>query len=111
MGLVLGALLLANTSPVHAQAESFAPTAFATCPNKAFLTQGNVPQTYGVNLITGDYNVRALDHGTSRPLNAVGFNSNDRFIYAWNYELGQPVRIHNDWQFEELGNVNITNNN
>lgn len=91
--------------------ELFAPSAFQTCPSKAFLTQGTLPSTYSVNLITGDYNAIAVDHGTDRPLNAVGFNSNDGFMYAWSYEYNQPARIHNDWQIEPLSGVNITDSN
>ncbi|MDB4224627.1 LruC domain-containing protein [Granulosicoccus sp.] len=88
--------------------ELLAPTAFTECPAKAFLTQGKQPSTYAVNLVTGDYNVVALSHGTSSPLNAVGFNTHDNFFYGWSREHNQPARIHNDWQIEPLSDVNIT---
>ena len=57
--------------------QEFARTAFTECPAKAFLTQGKQPSTYAVNLVTGDYNVVALSHGTLSPLNALGFNTHD----------------------------------
>ncbi len=94
-----------------AQDDTFAASAFATCPSEAFLTQGAVPQTFGLDLITGDYTVEAMSHGTTRSLNALGFNENDRFFYGWSYEHGQPVRVHNDWGMEVLGDINVTNNN
>ncbi len=106
---LLGAVFLYSSGAVHAQ-DSFSPTAFSTCPSKAFLTQGKLPQTYGINLVTGDYTVMAQDHFTDQPLNAVGFNGNDRFIYAWSYEYNEPVRIHNDWEFDVLSGINITDN-
>jgi len=31
--------------------------AFEECPAQAFLTQGSIPKTYGVDLVTGDYRV------------------------------------------------------
>ncbi len=99
------------SGPVSAQEVTFAATAFDGCPAKAFLTQGKVAQTYAINLVTGDYQLIAPQHGVSRPLNGVGFNENDRFIYAWSYEHNQPARIHNDWSVEPLEGVNITNQN
>lgn len=88
--------------------DALAPTAFVECPAKAFLTQGKQPSTYSVNLVTGNYNIVALSHGTSSPLNGVGFNTNDHFFYGWSREYNQPARIHNDWQIEPLLGVNIT---
>lgn len=95
---------------VHAQA-ALAPTAFNECPSKAFLTQGTQPSTYAVNLVTGDYNIIAASHGTTKSLNGVGFNTNDQFFYGWSYEHKQPARIHNDWQIEPLIGVNSTDSN
>lgn len=111
--LKISSLLLASSlfSPVTQAQEVFSPTSFDTCPTQAFLTQGKLPKTYGVNLVTGDYNVEAQSHGTTNGLNATGFNSNDRFFYGWSYEHKQPARIHNDWQIEPLTGVNITDSN
>lgn len=102
------ATLSAIGATAHAQEGTFSATAFDTCPSQAFLTQGQVPATFGVNLVTGHYTVHATTHGVSQPLNAVGFNENDRFLYGWSYQHGQPARIHNDWSVESLGDVNIT---
>ena len=94
-----------------AQEVTFAETAFDSCPAKAFLTQGKTPQTYAINLVTGDYQQVAATHGVKSPLNGVGFNSNDRFFYGWSYEHRQPARVHNDWTVEPLGDINVTNQN
>lgn len=107
--VIFGLTLVDGLSPqsLHAQ-ETIAPTAFVECPAKAFLTQGRNPSTYAVNLVTGDYNAIALSHGTSSPLNAVGFNTNDHYFYGWSYEHNQPARIHSNWQVEPLVDVNST---
>ena len=106
--LVLVLSLLSHS----AEAQEETPiTAFQECPAKAFLTQGKRPRTYAVNLVTGDYNVIALSHGTTSPLDGVGFNTNDNYFYGWSYEHKQPARIHNDWQIEPLEGVNITDQN
>lgn len=112
LGPIFALAIIAGLNPVdvHAQA-ALAPTAFSECPSKAFLTQGRQPSTYSLNLVTGDYNVIALGHGTSSPLNAVGFNTHDQFFYGWSYEHKQPARIHNDWTIEPLDGVNTTSSN
>ena len=107
-GLLLASSLYSQG--VHAQ-EGLAPTAFVDCPAKAFLTQGKHPATYSVNLVTGNYNLVALSHGTTSSLNGIGFNTNDHFFYGWSYEHNQPARIHNDWQIEPLLGVNSTDSN
>lgn len=102
-------------SPIsHAVAQEFSPTAFTECSVYAYLTQGTLSRTYGVDLLTGDYSVYAENHShqgvtdTGR-LNALGFNPNDRFVYGWSYTLRQPVRVHSDWSAEALtDNANIT---
>lgn len=95
----------------QAQEGGFAATAFSECPSEAFLTQGSNPQTYGVNLVTGHYTVEAATHGVNSGLNGLGFNENDRFLYGWSYTHNEPVRIHNDWSLEPLGDINITTAN
>ena len=76
--------------------------AFDTCPAEGFLIQGATARTYAVDLTTGDYSLETTDHGLPGVLNAVGFNPNDGYLYAWSRELGQPVRIHSDWHAEPL---------
>lgn len=107
-GLILACIAF---SEIVLSQVAFAPTAFPGCPTKAFLTQGKQPSTYAVNLVTGNYNTIALTHGSSSPLNGVGFNTHDNFFYGWSHEHSQPVRIHNDWQIEPLPYVNITTAN
>jgi LruC domain-containing protein len=71
---------------------------FESCPSKAFLMQQTTAQLYGVNLVTGNYDLLADDLGTSGKINAVGFNFHDNYIYGWGYEWGTLVRIGSDFQ-------------
>jgi len=73
-------------------------TPFESCPSKAFLMQQQVAQLYGVNLVTGNYELLSDDLGTNDKINAVGFNFHDNYIYGWGYEWGTLVRIGNDFQ-------------
>lgn len=100
--LAAPALLLATT--VQA-----AP--FTECPSKAFLTQGSVPGTYGVDLATGDFQVLAQSMGVKQSVNGLGFNPNDRFLYGWSYEHWSPARIHSDFSVEALPVENIGQTN
>lgn len=111
LSLVAAALLAAQLSSAYAQDSEFAASAFSECPSQAFLTQGKVPQTFGINLVTGHYSIETQDHGVNRVINGLGFNENDRYLYGWSYEHGQPARIHNDWSVEPLGDINVTNQN
>ena len=97
--------------PAILLSQSALAEAFNECPAQAFLTQGTSPQTYGLNLVTGDYTVLTSDMGTNNTLNGLGFNPVDQFIYGWSYEHGVPVRIHSDWQIEPLDVDNISGKN
>ena len=98
-------------APLLLMASSAWAEPFSECPAKAFLTQGSVPSTYGVNLVTGDYQVVGDTMGVSRPVNGLGFNSNDNFLYGWSYEHGKPARVHDDFSVEPLETINIDNGN
>lgn len=100
-GLLLGGLLLCSPAALFAES-------FTECPSRAFLTQGTVAKTYGVNLVTGDFNLFQDDMGTNNKINAVGFNPNDRYLYAWSSEHNTAVRIHSDFKIEPLPVKNIT---
>ena len=92
-------------------AQSVLAQPFDNCPSHAFLTQGTMPQTFAVDLISGDYRVAADYMGTSKPVNALGFNSVDQYLYGWSKEHNAPVRVHSDFSIEVLSVENITNNN
>ena len=77
------AVALALGAPLAGLAPGAHAAAFQSCPSEGFLTQGSVPRTYAVDLVTGDYSIAASAHGTDRSLNAVGFNPNDQFLYAY----------------------------
>ncbi|PWQ95730.1 LruC domain-containing protein [Leucothrix arctica] len=113
--ILLASLLLSSQAVL---AESF-----SECPSRAFLTQGAIAATYGVNLVTGDYGLLQDNMATKSKVNATGFNPNDNFLYGWGYEKQKPVRIHNDFTVEYLevanlidgsgfyvGDVSLTNN-
>jgi LruC domain-containing protein len=93
--IYIGLLLIALS--FQAEAEPF-----NSCPSRAFLIQDSVAQMYGVNLVTGDYNLLSSDLGTSDKINGVGFNFHDNYIYGWGYEWGALVRIGNDFQASPL---------
>ena len=42
---------------------------FSSCPSKAFLIQQSVAQLYGVNLVTGNYELLSDDLGTTGKIN------------------------------------------
>ncbi len=112
VGVLASALQIVPTK--NAIAQEYAASAFSECSPKAYLTQGTQSRTYGMDLLTGDYNVSAESHehsgGTSTArLNALGFNPNDRYVYGWSYTHSQPVRMHNDWSVELFSeDANIT---
>jgi len=80
---------------------------FESCPSKAFLMQQQVAQLYGVNLVTGEYDLLSDNLGTTDKINAVGFSFHDNFIYGWGYEWGTLVQIGSDYQATPL---TLTNN-
>jgi len=84
-------LLGASIAPSAAHAQS--GEAFPSCDATAYLTQGFLSRTVGVNLAAGDYQIVAESHESLIPfpfawtdrasLDALGFNSNDGFVYGW----------------------------
>lgn len=101
--------LLAVSALFVAQSVMSAP--FDSCSPQAYLTQGKVPQTFSINLVSGEYRIETSDMGTRETVNGTGFNPEDNYIYGWGYESGAPVRIHNNFQIEKLDVKNITNKN
>ena len=95
--------------PVLMSSQGVLAEAFEECPAPAFLTQGSIPKTYGVDLVTGDYRVLADDMGVTQSVNAIGFNPVDNFAYGWSYQHKGPVRIHADMSVEPLKVENISN--
>jgi hypothetical protein len=82
---------------------------FSSCPSKAFLMQQEIAQLYGLNLVTGSYELLSGDLGTTNKINAVGFNFHDNYIYGWGYEWNTVVRIGDDYQAQSLSLVNPPN--
>lgn len=75
---------------------------FLTCPSQAFLFQGNPVSSYGVNLVTGSYELIEDDPGVSANINGLGFDQQDRYLYGFNTTDLQVVRMGNDFQAETL---------
>ena len=111
--LLMGSTLTSDPTAV--------PGTTFSCGSQAYLTQGQQPSTYSLNLLSGDYTVAALEHServNNQPgnalgdaLNALGFNMRDQYVYGWSFAHGEPARIHNDWSVEPLDGVNITRHN
>ncbi len=81
---------------------AFAGQAFESCPSEAFLFQGNPVQVYGVNLLTGQFELLQSDAGIPGNINGVGFNFDDRYIYGFNTSSFEVVRVDRDFQAETL---------
>ena len=77
---------------------------FEACPGGGFLTQGSTSRTYAIDPTTGDYTLGATVDA-AEALNAVGFNPDDGYLYAWSDEEDRPVRVHADGLVEPLGDA------
>ena len=75
---------------------------FSTCPSKAFLFQGNPVASYGVNLVTGSYQLIEDDTGVNANINGLGFDEQDRYLYGFNTTQLQMVRMGSDYQVQAL---------
>lgn len=95
-------------APALLLATSVSAEPFDVCPVKAYLTQGSVPSTYSMNLVTGDYQVLAPTMGVTKSVNGLGYNSNDNYGYGWSYQHNGPARIHSDLTVEPLDVDNIS---
>ena len=84
---------------------------FENCPSNGFLVQSSVAKLYGVNLATGYYEVLSDSMGTSGKLNAMGYSIHDNYMYAYSSEYKTVVRIHSDYQIEQLDITGIPNKN
>ena len=77
-------------------------TAFDACPTHAFLMQGAPAKLYSVDLATGFYQTLADNLGTNNVLNAMAYNFHDNYLYAYSKELSNIVRIHSEYNIENL---------
>ena len=75
---------------------------FSTCPSKAFLFQGTPVSSYGINLVTGNYDLIEDDPGIAANINGLGFDQQDRYLYGFNTTHLQMVRMGRDFQVETL---------
>lgn len=72
--------------------------AFSTCPSKAFLFQGKPVASYGINLVTGNYDLIEDDPGINANINGLGFDEQDRYLYGFDTSNLQMVRMGSDFQ-------------
>lgn len=93
MVLCLGSVLVAL--PVKAEP-------FSTCPSKAFLFQGSPVSSYGINLVTGNYNLIQDDPGIAANINGLGFDQQDRYLYGFNTTHLNMVRMDSDFKVTTL---------
>lgn len=75
---------------------------FSTCPSKAFLFQGNPVASYGVNLVTGSFQLIEDEPGVNANINGLGFDEQDRYLYGFNTSSLTVVRMDSDFQVETL---------
>lgn len=75
---------------------------FTSCPSKAFLFQGTPVTSYGVNLVTGNYDLIEDDPGIAANINGLGFDQQDRYLYGFNTTHLKMVRMGSDFQVETL---------
>lgn len=75
---------------------------FSTCPSKAFLFQGSPVSTYGVNLVTGNFQLLESDPGINANINGLGFDEQDRYLYGFNTTHFQMARMGSDYRVETL---------
>ena len=87
---LLGALLLGSSSAAQAQ-----PTAFSCTAGKSYLFQGNATDVYEFDIASGNTTQKTFGNLLASPnqLNAVGYNSQDNFMYAQRNGQAQIVRI------------------
>jgi LruC domain-containing protein len=79
-----------------------------SCPTEAFLAQGSPAVMYGIDLSTGSYRTLAENMSATSSVNAIAFNTHDRYMYGWDKARQSLVRIGSDFQSEALavsGNV------
>lgn len=74
---------------------------FSNCPTEAYLYQSSTV-VYGVDLVTGAYNVLSSDLGIPNNVNGVGFNETDRYIYGFSKEFKDVVKMGQDYQATRL---------
>jgi len=88
-------LLCFSISPVSA-------SPFSSCPSKAFLFQSKPVLSYGVNLVTGNYQLLEDDSGIDANINGLGFDEVDRYLYGFNTTHLNVVRMNSEFQVETL---------
>lgn len=92
---VLAALSLASTQAFSAP--------FTQCPSEGFLVQDKVARLYAVNLAGSFQREIAPSGWTSTKLNALAFNTFDNYLYAYDYTLGDIVKIGEDFSVQGIG--------
>jgi LruC domain-containing protein len=93
LGVMLSAVV--STSAIAAEA-------FQECPSQAFLFQRNPVQVYGVDLLTGKFELLQTDAGMPGNINGVGFSFDDRFLYGFNTTTYDVVRLDRNFKAETL---------
>lgn len=111
IALLLGAAI----TPFTANAQSTDP--FPTCDATVYLTQGHLSRTVAMDLPSGNYKVAAEHHINLIPfpyawtdkasLDALGFNSNDGYVYGWSQFHNLPARMSSNWLVEPLETDNL----
>ena len=105
MQFILILWLLSGLFSIRSQADPF-----TECPSKAYLFQSNNVQVFGVNLVTGSFQLLEDYVGIDGNINGVGFNFIDRYIYGFNTSTYKVVRIGGDFQASVLAVTGLPEN-
>ncbi|PSV27420.1 LruC domain-containing protein [Photobacterium sp. GB-56] len=95
-------LLACSLALVSTSAHSIIPHAFTDnggCPSNAFLFQGNPTVVYQMDLSSGFYRPSKT---MASQVNAVGFNVTDSYIYGYDVNNEEIVRINQLFDFETI---------
>lgn len=82
---------------------------FESCSGTAYLVQSSPARVFGVNLATGFYSELETSMGTTKTVNAMGFNVADNYLYGFSSQFRSVVRIGNDFQIETLNVTGLPN--
>lgn len=102
----LAVIVAVVSIPVFAPAEKVQAAPFPECETQGILFQypGAAPTAvHMIDMVTG---IDQEPSGTpipARQINAIGYNTQDNYIYGWDNGTGQLVQVHSDWSTTSLG--------
>lgn len=74
---------------------------FQSCPEDAFLVQTRAARFYGIDLGSGNYRQLHATTGMGS-INAMGFSIHDQYLYAWDKDNTNLIRIDARYSIEQM---------